>query len=65
MNKPLLVFHAPEDDTVLIEQAEHIFKSARHPKSFISLHEADHLLSDNKDSEYVGECIVSWSSRYL
>ena len=65
MNKPLLVFHAPEDDTVLIEQAEHIFRSARHPKSFISLHGADHLLSDNKDADYVGECIVAWSSRYL
>jgi len=65
MNKPLLVFHAPEDDTVLIEQAEHIFRSARHPKSFISLHGADHLLSDNKDADYVGECIVARSSRYL
>ncbi|ELO0972891.1 alpha/beta hydrolase family protein [Raoultella ornithinolytica] len=65
MNKPLLIFHAPNDDTVLIEQAEKIFKAARHPKSFISLGEADHLLTHPQDAEYVAGIIVAWSSAYI
>lgn len=65
MNKPLLIFHAPNDDTVLIEQAEKIFRAARHPKSFISLGEADHLLTHPQDAEYVAGIIVAWSSAYI
>ncbi|HAN9276901.1 alpha/beta hydrolase [Escherichia coli] len=65
MNKPLLIFHATEDDTVLIEQAEKIFKAAKHPKSFISLGKADHLLTHAQDAEYVADIIISWSECYL
>nr|WP_233606106.1 alpha/beta hydrolase [Citrobacter sp. FDAARGOS_156] len=65
MNKPLLIFHATEDDTVLIEQAEKIFKAAKHPKSFISLGKADHLLTHAQDAEYVADIIISWGECYL
>lgn len=65
MKKPLLVLHSPTDDTVNIDQAEKIFSAARHPKSFISLGEADHLLSQPSDADYVGECIATWSRWYI
>jgi alpha-beta hydrolase superfamily lysophospholipase len=65
MNRPLLVMHAPGDDTVLIENATHIFASAKHPKSFISLDSADHLLTRRQDADYVAGLISSWASRYL
>lgn len=65
MQKPLLIFHAPQDDTVLIDQAEKIYAAAKHPKSFISLDDADHLLSKPADADYVGSCIASWAFRYL
>ena len=65
LKRPLLVFHSPVDDTVAIEQAQNIFLAAKHPKSFISLDRADHLLSDNKDAEYVARCIAAWVSRYI
>lgn len=65
LRRALLVFHSPVDQVVLINQAQLIYEAARHPKSFISLDEADHLLTNNKDSEYVATCIAAWSSRYL
>ena len=65
MKKPILIFHSPQDEIVGIENAAHIFKSALHPKSFISLDGADHLLSNPKDSKYVGQMIATWASRYL
>ncbi len=65
MQKPLLIFHAPQDDTVSIDQAEKIYAAAKHPKSFISLDDADHLLSKPADADYVGSCIASWAFRYL
>lgn len=61
----LLVLHAPEDEIVGIENATQIFKAAHHPRSFISLDNADHLLSKSEDSSYVGESIAAWASRYL
>lgn len=61
----LLVMHSPADSIVRIENATQIFQAARHPKSFISLGEADHLLSDAADSRYAGEVIASWAARYL
>lgn len=61
----LLVMHSPADSIVQIENATQIFQAARHPKSFISLGEADHLLSDAADSRYAGEVIASWAARYL
>jgi putative redox protein len=65
LNKALLVFHSPVDLTVDISDAEKIYKAAKHPKSFVSLDTADHLLSKANDSEFVAETISGWASRYL
>ncbi|MEM7336757.1 MAG: hypothetical protein AAF490_32090, partial [Chloroflexota bacterium] len=65
LKRPLLVLHSPIDNTVGINNAAHIFTSARHPKSFISLDDADHLLTRKKDALYVGKLIATWSSYYL
>ncbi|MGW9686689.1 bifunctional alpha/beta hydrolase/OsmC family protein [Flagellimonas sp. 2504JD1-5] len=65
LRKPLLVMHSPQDDTVGIKNAEEIYISAHHPKSFVSLDGADHLLSKKEDSIYVGEVIAGWAKRYL
>lgn len=65
MKKPLLVMHSPQDTIVEIENAAIIFQAAWHPKSFISLDGADHLLSSQNDSMYVGKMVASWSSRYI
>ena len=61
----LLVMHSPRDKTVGIDNAAAIYQAARHPKSFISLDDADHLLLKEKDSRYVGLMIAAWSRRYL
>ena len=61
----ILIMHSPQDTTVGIENAAEIYKAARHPKSFVSLNGADHLLSNRKDSEYVGNIIATWADRYL
>ncbi|PKQ07669.1 MAG: osmotically inducible protein C [Alphaproteobacteria bacterium HGW-Alphaproteobacteria-11] len=61
----LLVLHAPRDEVVGIDNAAAIFTAARHPKSFVSLDDADHLVSREADAEYVAELISSWSARYL
>jgi len=60
----LLVLHSPQDTTVGIENAAQIYKAAWHPKSFISLDGADHLLSNKEDSIYVGKMIANWAERY-
>lgn len=65
LNKSLLILHSPQDTTVEIKNAEELYKAARHPKSFVSLDGADHLLTSRKDSQYVGELIGSWGHRYL
>jgi uncharacterized OsmC-like protein/fermentation-respiration switch protein FrsA (DUF1100 family) len=65
LRKALLIMHAPTDDTVGIDNATRIFVAAKHPKSFVSLAGADHLLSNRRDSSYVAEVIAAWSSRYL
>lgn len=65
MGKALLVLHAPRDATVGIENASEIFLAARHPKSFVSLDGADHLLTQAADADYAAEVIASWSVRYL
>lgn len=61
----LLVMHSPTDSVVDIREAERIYVSATHPKSFVSLGNADHLLSQAKDSEYVATVIASWATRFL
>lgn len=65
LKKALLVMHAPFDQTVGIENAKWLYEKAMHPKSFVSLDSADHILSNKKDSRYVGRVIASWASRYL
>ena len=61
----LLVMHAPLDSVVGIENATNIFMAARHPKSFVTLDDADHLVSRAEDAEYAAEVIAAWSGRYL
>ncbi|CUH53819.1 bifunctional alpha/beta hydrolase/OsmC family protein [Shimia marina] len=65
MKKALLVLHAPRDTTVSIDNAARIFEAAKHPKSFVTLDDADHLISNAKDAEYAAEVIASWAGRYL
>jgi uncharacterized OsmC-like protein/alpha-beta hydrolase superfamily lysophospholipase len=65
LRKALLIFHAPTDQTVGIENAAHIFAAAKHPKSFVSLDNADHLLSRRSDAAYVANVITAWAERYL
>jgi uncharacterized OsmC-like protein/pimeloyl-ACP methyl ester carboxylesterase len=65
LRRALLVMHSPTDDTVGIDNATRIFVTARHPKSFVSLADADHLLSQRRDSTYVADVIAAWASRYL
>ena len=65
LKKPLLIFHSPLDQTVLIKEAEHIYNTAKHPKSFVSLDSADHLLTKAKDAQYVSTSIGAWVSLYL
>ena len=65
MRKPLLVMHAPTDEVVGIENARLIYDAARHPKSFVSLDGADHLLRRREDAAFVAEIVTAWSHRYL
>lgn len=65
MKKALLVMHAPLDDIVGIENASEIFLAAKHPKSFVTLDNADHLISRGEDAEYAAEVISAWAARYL
>ena len=65
LRKALLVFHSPTDDIVGIENASVIFTAAKHPKSFVSLADADHLLSRRRDATYVANVIRAWAERYL
>jgi uncharacterized OsmC-like protein/fermentation-respiration switch protein FrsA (DUF1100 family) len=65
LRKALLVMHSPTDDTVGIDNATRIFVTAKHPKSFVSLADADHLLSQRRDSSYVADVIAAWVSRYI
>ncbi len=65
LHKALLIMHAPTDDTVGIDNATQIFVAAKHPKSFISLTGADHLLSERRDAAYVADVIAAWAERYL
>lgn len=65
LRKPLLIFHSPMDRIVPIDNAARIFMASRHPKSFISLDQADHLLSNREDSLYTGSVLAAWSKKYL
>lgn len=63
--KALLIMHSPQDKTVSVSNAEEIYLAAHHPKSFISLDGADHLLSNKEDSQYAGNVIAAWALKYL
>ena len=65
LRKPLLVFHSPRDAIVDIENASKIFLAAKHPKSFVSLDRADHLLTRRSDAQYAATVLAAWASRYL
>ena len=65
LRKAQLVMHAPQDQIVGIEHAATIFTNAKHPKSFVSLDSADHLLSDSRDAAYAAEVLAVWASRYV
>jgi len=64
LRRALLVLHAPLDDTVGIDNATHIFVTAMHPKSFVSLDQANHLLSNKQDARFAASVIAAWASRY-
>ncbi|MGR3810629.1 bifunctional alpha/beta hydrolase/OsmC family protein [Jiulongibacter sp. NS-SX5] len=65
LRKPILVMHSPQDTIVNIDHARSIYEHAFHPKSFISLDGADHLLTEKSDSVYAGQMIANWVDRYL
>lgn len=65
LKKALLILHAPLDETVEIDNAADIFQMAKHPKSFITLDDADHLLTKAKDAEYASDLIAAWAQRYI
>ncbi len=61
----LLILHAPRDETVSIDNASTLFMAAKHPKSFVTLDDADHLITRAKDAEYAADVISAWVSRYI
>ena len=65
LKRALLIFHSPVDETVDIKHAQRIYESARHPKSFVTLDRADHLLSQESDARYVGTMIATWADKYV
>ena len=65
LHKALLIFHSPVDNIVGIDHARRLFEMAKHPKSFVSLDRADHLLTGERDARHAGDVLAAWSSRYL
>lgn len=65
LRRPLIVFHSPIDNIVPVAEAGAIFGAAKHPKSYISLDQADHLLSKKEDSVYVAKTLAAWAARYI
>ena len=65
LERALLIFHSPVDRTVGVENAARIFEAAKHPKSFVSLDDADHLLGSTADAEYVGVVLGAWARKYV
>lgn len=65
LRRALLVMHSPVDELVPVEEAARIYASALHPKSYVSLDDADHLLSKERDSRYAGHVLAAWASRYI
>ena len=65
LKKPLLVMHSPIDDTVGVENATKIFIAAKHPKSYVSLDKADHLVSRSEDADFAASIIAAWAEGYV
>ena len=65
LRKSIMIMHSPQDETVEISNAKELYTAAHHPKSFVTLDGADHMLSNPADSLYVGEVIATWAARYL
>lgn len=65
LNRPLMIFHSPQDDVVSIDHAAMIYRAARHPKSFISLDNVDHMLTRPDDANYVAGILSAWAARFL
>ncbi|WP_295798580.1 alpha/beta hydrolase [uncultured Microbulbifer sp.] len=65
LGRPLLIYHSPVDQTVSIDEAADIYNRAMHPKSFISLDDADHLLTKREDAVYVADTLAAWAAPYL
>jgi putative redox protein len=65
LRKAVLILHATRDETVALDNASHIWAAARHPKSFVTLDDADHLLTRPRDAEYAASVIAAWAARYL
>lgn len=65
LGRALMVFHAPGDELVGIDNARRIFDAAKHPKSYVSLDDADHLLTRRADARYVGRVLGAWAARYV
>ncbi|TWJ10017.1 bifunctional alpha/beta hydrolase/OsmC family protein [Altererythrobacter ishigakiensis] len=65
LRTPLLIMHSPTDDTVGVEHASNLFEAAKHPKSFVSLAGADHLLLNEADAQFAARMIAAWAGRYL
>ena len=65
LKKAILILHSPQDEIVEIENAAKIYHAAFHPKSFVTLNEADHMLTDKEDAFYTGSVIASWVKRYI
>jgi uncharacterized OsmC-like protein/fermentation-respiration switch protein FrsA (DUF1100 family) len=65
LDRPLLIMHSPSDQVVPIENARALYEAARHPKSFVSLDGAGHLLGKSEDAEYAAEVLAAWASRYV
>ena len=65
LDRALLVLHAPRDEVVALDNATRIFLAAKHPKSFVTLDDADHLVTRPRDADYAADVIGAWASRYL
>ncbi len=65
LNKAYIIFHSPLDDVVGIEHAVELYKAAKHPKSFISIDKADHLLTKENDTTFVADILGTWAKRYI
>lgn len=65
LRKPLMIFHSPIDEVVAIDNARRLYETAKHPKSFVAIDGADHMLSDPADARFVAATLAAWASRYL